>query len=90
MKLEPGNKVKIEVVESQCDIMKKGDTVYLNGPVLDQEHSDAVCVTALAAIYPWIMGARFGVKSENMGWNKGYRVSCPDKLVDFNITFIAD
>jgi len=87
MKLEPDKKVKIEVITSQCDIMKKGNVVYINGSVLDQKNSSPVCVTALAAIYPWIMGARFGVESHNMGWNEGYRVCCPDKLVDFKITY---
>ena len=87
MKLEPDKKVKIEVIRSECDLMKRGDTVYLSGPVLDREKSGPVCVTALLSLYPWIMGARFGIESEHMGWKDGYTVSCPDKLVDFRITF---
>ncbi|HKK90470.1 MAG TPA: TIGR04076 family protein [Desulfobacteraceae bacterium] len=87
MKLEPGKKVKIEVLASQCDIMKTGDVVWLDGARLDQENSSSVCVTALCSIYPWIMGARFGVESEKLGWHDGYRVCCPDKLVDFKISF---
>jgi len=90
VKLEPDKKVKIEVIRSECDLMKSGDSVYLSGPVLDREKSGPVCVTALLSIYPWIMGARFGLESEHMGWKDGYTVCCPDKLVDFRITFIED
>ena len=87
MKAEPGKNVKIEVVHSECDLMKKGDAVYLNGPVLDCEKSGPVCVTALLSIYPWIMGARFGIESEHLGWKDGYNVCCPDGLVKFKVTF---
>lgn len=88
MKLEPTKSVRIEVVHSECDVMKKGDVVYLRGPVIAMERSGPVCVTALLAIYPWIMSSRFGVQSKHLGWDNGYKVCCPDKLVDFVVTFL--
>jgi uncharacterized repeat protein (TIGR04076 family) len=85
MQLEPTRRVQIKVVRSECPLMKEGESVYLNGAVLDNERSGQVCVTALTGIYPWIMAARFGVESKNLGYDGGYRVSCQDKLVDFLI-----
>ncbi len=86
MKIEPENKVKITVTHSGCPLMKKGATVYLNGSLIDYRESAPMCVTALNGIYPWIMTARFGIKSSAMGYDTGYRVSCPDKLVEFTVT----
>jgi len=86
MKIDPNNKVKIVVTHSGCPLMKKGATVYLNGAVIDYRESAPVCVTALAGIYPWIMTARFGIESSAMGFSGDYRVSCPDKLVEFAIS----
>jgi len=86
LKVDPENKVKIVVTQSGCPLMKKGATVYLNGPVIDYRESSPVCVTALAGIYPWIMTARFGIESAAMGFDGAYRVSCPDKLVEFAIS----
>ncbi len=86
MKIDPENKVKIVVTQSGCPLMKKGATVYLNGAVIDYRESAPVCVTALVGIYPWIMTARFGIESAAMGFDGDYRVSCPDKLVEFAIS----
>jgi hypothetical protein len=36
------------------------------------------------------MSARFGLESKHLGWNDGYKVCCPDKLVDFNVTFLDE
>lgn len=86
MKLEPDRRVRIEVVKSECTLMKTGESVYLNGPMIDYERSAPVCVTALLGIYPFVMTARFGIESEKMGHNDGYHVCCPDRLVEFVVT----
>lgn len=87
MQLEPDKPVSIRVIESTCPLMKAGDTLYLRGPMIDMERSSSICVSALAAIYPWVVTARFGVESKSLGYqsNKGYRVICPDKLVEFEV-----
>ena len=86
MYLEPNKEVKIEVTQCECDLMKKGDCLYLKGPMIDKNKSDAICVTALIAIYPWVMTARFGVESKNLEFDQGgYKVWCPEKLVEFSI-----
>ena len=90
MKLEPVKMVQIKVVRSECALMETGGVVYLDGPMIDYTRSAPVCLTALLGIYPFIMTARFGIESEKMGHDDGYRVSCPDKLVDFVVTTCTD
>ena len=90
MKLEPNKRVRIKVVKSECDLMKTGESVYLDGPMIDYQRSAPVCVTALLGIYPFIMASRFGIESEHMGHNDGYRVCCPDKLVEFVVSTCLD
>ncbi len=86
MQLEPDKEVQIEVTQCDCDLMKKGDSIYLKGPMIDKEKSENICVTALTAIYPWVMTARFGVESKNLEFDEGcYKVWCPEKLVEFTI-----
>lgn len=88
VQLEPGKRVRIHVVESQCSLMEKGSDVYLDGPMIDYAASAPVCVTALTGIYPFVMTARFGIESQKLGYNDGYRVCCPDKIVEFVISTV--
>lgn len=86
MRLEPDKEVRILVTHSECDLMKKGDSIFLKGPLIDNEKSAPICITALLAIYPWVMTSRFGIESKNLDWDNEYRVWCPEKLVEFTIT----
>ncbi len=88
MQIEPNKKVKILVTHSECDQMAEGDTIFLNGPMLESDKSSSICVTALLGIYPWVFASRFGIKSNDLEWDNGYRIWCPEKLVEFTITTI--
>lgn len=90
MKLEPDKRVRIEVVRSECTLMEVGGSVYLDGPMIDYARSAPVCVTALLGIYPFVMTSRFGIESEKMGHRDGYRVCCPDRLVEFIVSTSVD
>ena len=90
MKLEPDNVVKIVVTHSKCNLMKKGDTIYFNGPVIDSAKSSQICITALLGIYPWVMASRLGIESSNLEWRNGYKVWCPEKSVEFNINHLDE
>jgi len=90
MKLEPDQRVQIKVVRSECALMETGGIVYLDGPMIDYARSAPACLTALLGIYPFIMTSRFGIESEKLGHNDGYRVCCPDKLVEFVVSTCAD
>lgn len=88
MQLEPNKSVKIVVTHSECDLMAEGDTVFLKGPMLESDKSSSICVTALLSIYPWVFTSRFGITSRDLGWDNGYHIWCPEKLVEFTITTI--
>lgn len=79
-------KVKITVVSSKCDHYKPGDVIYIDGPFVDKEKSDAVCMTALSAIYPFIYATRKGVTGEEMGFPDRI-FQCPDcpEVVEFQL-----
>ena len=80
--------VVITVTSSECDKMPAGDTLVLEGPSLDYARSGPVCLTAINAIYPWIMMARFGVKSPALDYDDVgdcYRPSCPCGIVRYEI-----
>mgnify|MGYP001078564853 CR=1 FL=1 len=85
MKLEPNKSVKIVVTQSKCNLLKEGGATYLKGPLIDYKNSASPCVTGLLGIYPWVMASRFGIESENMEWNHGYRVWCSEKLMKFKV-----
>lgn len=84
----PQNPVEIRVTESTCPLMPDGDKLYLDGPALDYTRSGPICLTAMNAIYPYVMLARFNVRSEALEWHPAtgaYRVSCPCGIVSYEI-----
>lgn len=82
---EPDRPVRIVVARSTCPLMQEGDEVFINGPLIDYGRSAPMCLSALVAIYPWVMTARLGVASRSLGYQDGYRLVCPDQLVEFVI-----
>lgn len=64
-------KVKLVVVESHCDLYKEGDEIVFDGPVVNKEKSDALCMTALQALYPYVFAGRQGAL-----WPSD--IQCPD------------
>jgi uncharacterized repeat protein (TIGR04076 family) len=83
---EPQHPVRIRVTASSCPLMKTGDEVFISGPLIDYPRSAPMCLSALVGIYPWVMTARLGVASQTLGYQDGYRLVCPDKLVEFVVT----
>lgn len=80
--------VQIAVTSSECDKMPAGDTLVLEGPSLDYSRSGPVCLTAINAIYPWIMLARFGVRTADLDYDEAddcYHATCPCGIVSFQI-----
>jgi len=80
--------VEIIVTESECARMPKYDTIVLEGPSLNYSKSGPVCITAINAIYPWVMAARFGVKTSALDYdqnNNCYHCVCPCGIVHFDI-----
>ena len=87
---EPKHTVIINVTESKCPKINVGDKYYINGSQFLSSKSDDPCLTALISINPWIIASRFGIQSNDLGWDRGYNVYCPDNLVKFNITYMEE
>ncbi|MBO4290354.1 MAG: TIGR04076 family protein [Lachnospiraceae bacterium] len=75
------NKVKVTVIESHCPKYKEGDVICFNGAELDKEKSDAVCMVAMQAIYPFIYAFRRGGNLKN----GPYQCTDCGETVRFNI-----
>ena len=84
--------VEITVTESSCPIMPMGDVLVLEGPRINYSKSGPVCITALNAIYPWVMVTRFGVQANALDYdadNECYHCVCPCGTVHLDIKKIA-
>ena len=88
--LEPNRPVRVTTIFSECDQMPVNHAFHLQGPMLQPTPPGAVCVTALSAVYPWIMAARFGIESRQMDWTEGYKVWCAENRVQFLIETVWD
>jgi len=80
--------VEIKVTQSRCEIMPAGGVLILEGPRINYQKSGPVCVTALNAIYPWVMVTRFGVQTPALDYdhqNGCYHATCPCGTVSFDI-----
>ncbi len=64
--------VRAVVLESGCPSYAPGDVIRFHGAFVDKEHSGALCMVALNAIYPFVYAARRG------GSVKDGPVQCPD------------
>lgn len=80
--------IEIKATKSECPMVPAGTVVITEGPILNSAQSGAVCITAMNAMYPWIMVSRFGIKATNMDWdetNQCYHVVCPCGTVNFDV-----
>ncbi|HNW86119.1 MAG TPA: TIGR04076 family protein [Candidatus Limiplasma sp.] len=64
--------VRVVVIQSNCPRYQVGDSVVFEGAFVNKEKSDALCMVALSAIYPFAYAARRG------GSVKPTPVQCPD------------
>ncbi len=84
----PNYDVEITVLSSECPKMPAGDKIILEGPSINYDKSGPVCLTAINAVYPWIMLSRFDVKTDALDYdpeNSCYYGVCPCGTVKFKI-----
>ena len=80
--------VEVKVTSSECPAMPAGDILILEGPAINYEKSGAVCLTALNAIYPWVIATRFNVETDVLDYDAEagcYHAVCPCGTVTFDI-----
>lgn len=84
--------VEIKVTESSCPMMPAGDVLVLEGPRINYALSGPVCITALNAIYPWVMVTRFDVEADALDFDRSnscYHCVCPCGTVHFDIRKVS-
>lgn len=64
-------KVKLVVTKSLCPTYSEGDKIVFDGPNINKEESDNLCMTAINALYPFVFAARKGYIHESV-------IQCPD------------
>lgn len=72
------DKIRVEVIESQCKLYQPGDKITINGPLIDFSQSNNVCITALNSMYPFVFAMRKKVTPEALGFEGEVTVQCPD------------
>ncbi|SBV93570.1 conserved hypothetical protein [uncultured delta proteobacterium] len=81
--------IEIEVTESECPKMPKGSKMILDGPIINYERTTGpVCLTAVNAIYPWIIVTRFDVFTPDLDFDPAadcYHAVCPCGTVKYDI-----
>lgn len=75
--------IQIEVVNiaGTCPVFTTGDKIFLAGPQIDLERSDAVCIHALPSLLHFALTLREGVDPMTLGLSKEAGVAylqCPD------------
>jgi uncharacterized repeat protein (TIGR04076 family) len=76
-------KISIEVVEIRgtCPVFNVGDRLFIDGPSLVKERTDAVCVHALPSLLHFSMALRQGADPIALGLTKegdAAYLQCPD------------
>jgi len=63
----------IEVIEirGHCPVYRVGDEIVINGPKIDLEKTNALCVHALPSILHYAVALREGVNPVKVGSIKG-------------------
>ena len=66
-------RIKVIEIKGKCPVYQLGDTIVLRqGYILDPPKStDAVCMHALASIFPYYVALSKGVKAKNLGLSRG-------------------
>ena len=75
--------IRIEVIDIQgtCPVFKVGDKILINGPQIDLENTDAVCIHALPSLLHFSLALREGADPVKLGISKEEGVAyiqCPD------------
>ncbi len=70
--------VTAEVISSECKLYQNGDKIIFEGPLLNKEKSDNICVAALQSFFPFVFALRKRVTPQGLGYEKDVEVQCPD------------
>ncbi|UCE37022.1 MAG: TIGR04076 family protein [Thermoplasmata archaeon] len=73
--------VQVKEITGNCVVHSLGDRIIIDGPQIDLEKTDKICIHALAPILHYAAALRDGADPEKLGLtkkgNKAY-IHCPD------------
>jgi uncharacterized repeat protein (TIGR04076 family) len=73
--------ITVKEINGKCDVHQVGDRIVINGPEIDLEKSDRICIHALAPILHYAVALREGVDPVKLGLAKEGKcayINCPD------------
>ncbi|MFX0069497.1 MAG: TIGR04076 family protein [Candidatus Hermodarchaeota archaeon] len=62
--------IKVIEIKGNCPVYKIGDKMVINGPEIDLQQTDKVCVHALFSLGTFIVALREGLSSKSLGLAK--------------------
>ncbi len=73
--------IRVVDIKGECAVHSLGDEIVIDGPEIDLEKTDNICIHALAPILHYAVALREGADPEKLGLskekNKAY-IHCPD------------
>jgi uncharacterized repeat protein (TIGR04076 family) len=73
--------ITVKDIKGKCAVHTLGDRMVIDGPEIDLETTDRLCIHALAPILHYAVALREGIDPEKLGLtkkgNKAY-IHCPD------------
>jgi uncharacterized repeat protein (TIGR04076 family) len=73
--------ITVKEIKGKCAVHTLGDRMVIDGPEIDMENTDRLCIHALAPILHYAVALREGIDTEKLGLtkkgNKAY-IHCPD------------
>jgi uncharacterized repeat protein (TIGR04076 family) len=73
--------ITVKEIKGKCAVHTLGDKMVIDGPEIDLENTDRLCIHALAPILHYVVSLREGIDPEKLGLTKkGNKacIHCPD------------
>ena len=62
--------IEVSEIRGKCPVYKKGDKIVIDGPEIDLEKTDAICIHALAPLLHYVVALRDRVDPRKLGLSK--------------------
>lgn len=73
--------IKVKEIRGNCAVFKGGEKILIDGPEINLNKTDKICIHALASLLHYVVALREGVDSAKLGLakkgNKAY-IQCVD------------
>lgn len=62
--------IEVVEIEGKCPVHKVGDKIVIDGPMIDLQRTDAICIHALSSILHYAVALREGADPKKLGLSK--------------------